>query len=101
MSLQRQTSWRRCQSAANSSLSPDFPANREINREYFEFGTLIPTAGEILRVVSATYAAVPCSQEQGKRLAKQGANSREQGIRKAEQGPKQGASQAPVEGPIG
>ena len=32
--LQRQTSWRRCQSVANSSPAPEFPANREKYREY-------------------------------------------------------------------
>jgi hypothetical protein len=57
-----------------------FPANREINREFFDFGTDRGTEVAIRPMIQRTWSKIPYSTEQGISAKEQGICLQEQGI---------------------
>jgi hypothetical protein len=59
---------------------PEFPDNRENNREFFKFGPFSAILAPNRRVNSASYNEIPYATEQGIFLPEQGIFAKEQGI---------------------
>src|SRR5271169_6271201 len=81
----RRTAWWRTHSTA-TGLHPEFPDNREINREFFDFGPFSAILIPNRRVNSGGYNKIPYATEQGIFSAEQGIFLREQGISAGQQG---------------
>jgi hypothetical protein len=64
----RGTAWWRTHSTA-TGLHPEFPDNREINREFFDFGRFYAVLVSNRRANSAGYNKIPYATEQGIFLA--------------------------------
>src|SRR5450759_5309920 len=60
--------------------APKFPANREINREFFDFGLARGSEVAICPMIHWTWSKIPYSTEQGIFVKEQGIFTREQGI---------------------
>ena len=60
--------------------APKFPANREINREFFDFGLARGSEVAICPMIHRTWSKIPYSTEQGIFVKEQGIFTREQGI---------------------
>ena len=60
--------------------TPQFPANREINREFFNFGPNRRLGVAIRPMIQRTWSEIPYSTEQGIFAKEQGICTREQGI---------------------
>jgi hypothetical protein len=60
--------------------APKFPANREINREFFDFGLARGSEVTICLMIQRTWSKIPYSTEQGIFVKEQGIFTREQGI---------------------
>lgn len=45
--------------------TPQFPANTEINREFFNFGSDCGSVVAIRPMIQRTWSEIPCSTEQG------------------------------------
>jgi hypothetical protein len=56
------------------------PANREINREFFDFGLARGSEVAICPMIHWTWSKIPYSTEQGIFVKEQGIFTREQGI---------------------
>src|SRR5277367_5634566 len=81
----RRTAWWRTHSTA-TGLHPEFPDNREINREFFDFGPFSAILIPNRQVNSGGYNKIPYATEQGIFSAEQGIFLREQGISAGQQG---------------
>jgi len=81
----RGTAWWRTHSTA-TGLHPEFPDNREINREFFDFGPFSAILIPNRQVNSGGYNKIPYATEQGIFSAEQGIFLREQGISAGQQG---------------
>ena len=81
----RGTAWWWMHSTA-TGLHPEFPANREINREFFDFGHFLAIPAPNRRANSVPCWQIPCATEQGIFSAEQGMFLREQGISAKHQG---------------
>ena len=60
--------------------TPEFPANREINREFHQIGPLCKIRKADTRADSKASSEIPYATEQGILPAEQGINFKEQGI---------------------
>ena len=60
--------------------TPKFPANREINREYFNFGPTRGSEGSYRPMITGPLSQIPYVTDQGIILAEQGILVQEQGI---------------------
>jgi hypothetical protein len=60
--------------------TPEFPANKEINREFFNFGSDCGSAVAIRPMIQRAWSEIPYSTEQGIFAKEQGICRREQGI---------------------
>lgn len=56
-----------------------FPANREMNRDYFDFGAVFRSDAPVRPMISGPWSQIPCSSEQG-------IFEQEQGIFRVDQG---------------
>jgi hypothetical protein len=65
---------------------PKFPANREINREFFNFGPNSAILMSIRYAIPMAYGKIPYVTEQGIICAEQGIFGSEQGISATDQG---------------
>jgi hypothetical protein len=81
----RGTAWWWMHSTA-TGLHPEFPANREINRDFFDFGHFLAIPAPNRRANSVPCWQIPCATEQGIFSAEQGMFLREQGISAKHQG---------------
>jgi hypothetical protein len=63
-----------------SVLLPEFPANRKINREFFNLGSDCGSEVAIRPMIQRTWGEIPYSTEQGIFAKEQGICTREQGI---------------------
>jgi hypothetical protein len=81
----RRTAWWWRHSAA-TGLQPEFPDNRENNREFLKFAPFWAILAPNRRASSDGYNKIPCATEQGIILAEQGMFLREQGISAGQQG---------------
>jgi hypothetical protein len=70
---------------ATTGLQPKFPANRENNREFFNFWPFWAILAANRRANSCGYNKIPYAGEQGINLTEQGRFWREQGISVQEQ----------------
>ena len=61
----RKSAWWRTQSLSNLSLQPQFPANREKNREYCNFGATSRNKRPRCPMISRLSARIPYAKEQG------------------------------------
>ena len=60
--------------------TPKFPANREKNREFFNFGAVFAIRGLTSPIISGLLSQIPYSPEQGIFAKEQGIIFKEQGI---------------------
>ena len=60
--------------------NPKFPANREINREFFNFEPACGSDDRMRPMISGLFSQIPYSMEQGIFLTEQGIPTEEQGI---------------------
>jgi hypothetical protein len=60
--------------------TPKFPANREINREFYQIRPPCEILKANTRVISKAFSQIPYTTEQGIILAEQGILVQEQGI---------------------
>ena len=63
--------------------TPEFPANREKNREFQQTYPVTGTLKADTQANSKTFSLIPCSTEQGIILAEQGILAQKQGIKPA------------------
>jgi hypothetical protein len=60
--------------------TPNFPANREINREFRQIRPFLKILDADTRAISKAFGQIPYATEQGIISAEQGISAQEQGI---------------------